>query len=916
LGAAICGTFLSVTCLSPALGNTSVSWLSPVSGNWTDANMWTPISNYPQNGVPVPGTQYDVFVDEAGPTYQINLQSAGITISNLTLNAWTATLRSDTATLSVLGEINVNNGTLQLGSGTLSNATLKRAGNGTIDFFGGMTFQNVTIDTDLQTRYLSRIRDGLTILPGRTLTLGTGTTSSFQQTQYFGVQTIGGGGTLLLSSGALQQESGSLTLASDLKVRSVLGSSSIVMGSDGVNNAHVVAAANSTLSIGYYPWTNNGTLQSDAGATLYVGMPTTNNGTILINGGRLVMQGGNITASSLGTFINNGGQVDITGTFNNAGNTIILDATRGSWGLGLPADLGAWGYCNGGTIVTTSGQWFGTRAQAHATLYNGTIVGTLHSDGMLYSNGVLTIDGMLEGAGTIAFDTGPQENVIRQASGTLTIGAGLNVVSGYSGGTVGIASLPMTNYGILSAVGRALEVNASTLTNTGTLRATGTGTLTVNVPGFASGTFESGTLKVEEGGHIYLPGAHIEHNYGTISLYRSGGGIFSDVAKTDALTNFAHNGPAATFALQERNFTTAGDFSNEGTVSLRGASLTINGNLAQISGDVLTGGKWIIGGSLNLGNGQVIRTNQADINFISQVKITSIRDNQGTITLSEYASFWLASTLTNSGSIYIKPGCTLQPSFARNLISTGTLQNDGLLNFSGGNGTLTSLAGFGALEVHAAAIRVGKLRQGSVLFYTNGTLTLDSPGASPVVNQVGSIAFYNPARVDLTNEALVIDYEGASPFASILGNLTSGFAGGAWNGMGIMSSVAATSSDFDAIGFAEANALGTTSFLGQPVDGTVLLLRYTYAGDANLDGAVNTIDFNALAGSFGQGGKSWIDGDSNYSGAVDSADFNLLAANFGLSTPLFKDLGKMVPEPSLAGLLSGVVLIISGRKRS
>ena len=77
----------------------------------------------------------------------------------------------------------------------------------------------------------------------------------------------------------------------------------------------------------------------------------------------------------------------------------------------------------------------------------------------------------------------------------------------------------------------------------------------------------------------------------------------------------------------------------------------------------------------------------------------------------------------------------------------------------------------------------------------------------------------------------------------------------------------------------------------------MILVRYTYAGDANLDGVVNSGDFNAVASNFNATGKFWTDGDSNYDGVVNSLDFNAVATNFGqtLSSP---PLGSVVPEPA------------------
>ena len=50
--------------------------------------------------------------------------------------------------------------------------------------------------------------------------------------------------------------------------------------------------------------------------------------------------------------------------------------------------------------------------------------------------------------------------------------------------------------------------------------------------------------------------------------------------------------------------------------------------------------------------------------------------------------------------------------------------------------------------------------------------------------------------------------------------------------------------------------------------------------DANHDRSVDTSDFNVLASSFSQTGRTFSQGDFNYDGTVDTLDFNLLAAEF------------------------------------
>ena len=108
---------------------------------------------------------------------------------------------------------------------------------------------------------------------------------------------------------------------------------------------------------------------------------------------------------------------------------------------------------------------------------------------------------------------------------------------------------------------------------------------------------------------------------------------------------------------------------------------------------------------------------------------------------------------------------------------------------------------------------------------------------------------------------------------------------GAWNGPGIISSSVAANHG-EMIGFAEASTLFTTfpaTFAGQSIDNTSIVARLTAAGDTNLDGMVNTVDFTTLASHFNSADAPWSSGDLNYDGRVNAADFALLAENYGQS---------------------------------
>ena len=152
--------------------------------------------------------------------------------------------------------------------------------------------------------------------------------------------------------------------------------------------------------------------------------------------------------------------------------------------------------------------------------------------------------------------------------------------------------------------------------------------------------------------------------------------------------------------------------------------------------------------------------------------------------------------------------------------------------------------------------------------------------------------------------------------ASIYTQLKTGFNAhtGYWNGStGIISTAAANDTTrLTTLGY----RTGGTAFDGLNTTSNDVLVKYTYYGDANLDGTVNGADYQQIDNGFGSHLTGWQNGDFNYDGVVDGSDFSLIDNTFNQvnasgATALAITAGSAdlvastagVPEPTTLGLL-------------
>lgn len=261
----------------------------------------------------------------------------------------------------------------------------------------------------------------------------------------------------------------------------------------------------------------------------------------------------------------------------------------------------------------------------------------------------------------------------------------------------------------------------------------------------------------------------------------------------------------------------------------------------------------------------------------------------------------------------------------------------GGLVIAAGSKKLQALTGTGGTTITAGAtltVDVGvdaptrtlAIDQASVT--VNGTLELPAITARPTISKIGVISIGAAGFVDLNNNDLIVT---AMSESAVRGLVSSWWNGGRRDGLGLGSDVAGTSGldELATLGVIT-NSTGSGSVRYATFDGLAsstsdVLVKYTFIGDTDLSGQVDSTDLQNLIAGLRQGLTGWINGDTNYDGVVDANDLsNLLkvmnlagSASFG--SPLGSFGGQTagaVPEPAALGLLALAVPMMSRRRRA
>jgi hypothetical protein len=179
-----------------------------------------------------------------------------------------------------------------------------------------------------------------------------------------------------------------------------------------------------------------------------------------------------------------------------------------------------------------------------------------------------------------------------------------------------------------------------------------------------------------------------------------------------------------------------------------------------------------------------------------------------------------------------------------------------------------------------------------------------------------------PGTLDVGDNDLVLT---AMPAGTFDGTTYTGVAGLAASGR-LTTSRPDAAAGLTALAVASASdvldiaSIETAAWSGQVVSGSSVLVRYTYAGDATLDGKINIADYGQIDFHVGNSGSvfGWFNGDFNYDGKINIddygiIDFNVVAQGPPLAASAFDVVA--VPEPAAMSLLIPSAAVLTARLR-
>ena len=202
-----------------------------------------------------------------------------------------------------------------------------------------------------------------------------------------------------------------------------------------------------------------------------------------------------------------------------------------------------------------------------------------------------------------------------------------------------------------------------------------------------------------------------------------------------------------------------------------------------------------------------------------------------------------------------------------------------------------------ATTIQHGGVAIGYVNTEAIEVF-NGTFTLTGDvngrslfvgaGSSAVLNATQRLSMLqvDPAgTLDVRDETVVLDYSSVSPIGVWVGSSYDGLAGLIASGRIV--STLATTNPRTMVALAEArdalnlSAGQSATWSGRSVDSTTVLVKFTWGGDANVDGKINIDDYGRIDGNVNQSGSiwGWFNGDFNYDGKINIDDYGIIDGN-------------------------------------
>jgi autotransporter-associated beta strand protein len=765
------------------------------------------------------------------------------------------------ASTQAVSAVTLNNGTIQGVGGTLQGSSYA-VNSGTVS--------TVLADSFASSSALTKATTGTVTLSGANTYTGATTVSN-------GTLALSGAGKL--GTGDLNANGGIIdlggTTASSVGVTTMAGGAINNGTLTGTSYAAQSGSASAVLAGSGVALnkTTTGTVTL-TGANTYTGATTVQNGTLLINGsGSLAAASavtvGNTTTASLTPTL--GG----TGTVN--GVVTILGPGSGSAGHLAPGSAGA-GTLTVGSLTLNAGSQLDWNITSPGTL---TQVSVTTAGGLTISGGQLNING-----GLAAFTTAGTYNLI-----------------GYSGALTGAATNltlnPLNNAG--AGYTYTFGTSGSFITLTVGAPAGPTSSAWASTTGGGYGTSGNWSSGVPDGAGATATFGSALTTSGTVSL-----------ASNRTLGHVGFNNSAASYTVGANGGNTL-TINNVATGATGSPDITVNAGSHTIAAPVL-----LAAGGVNVNTATSTSLAMSGGISDSGAGATLTKSGNGTLTLSGSQSY---SVLTTNAGGTANPAydAVNNPGVAQKLgttnvnavlASTTTVNaNGGTTNLNPGNGTVQTLSALNVGSGAVAALTAGSGGVANVKTLNVSALSI-AGGATPT------------GTVDIGNGAMVVH---GGNIATIQAQAISGFNNFSNNGTGINSSYAAAGTDGlpTTVGVLDNsvwnyNSFGGVNNLNTDPNGAYnqVLVKYTYYGDANLDGVVDATDYSLIDAGFFNGvpvGNNWLYGDFNGDGVVDATDYSLIDAGYfnQAGTLAVSNSIQAVPEPStFAMLIMGAVGVI------